>query len=293
MKKQFLAYGVAALAALSAAGCRGSREPAAEGRAGGIVSLTPSITRQLILLGVEDEITGHTSYCPSDGLRNSIEVASAMMVNVERIRIIRPSLVLCTPLVKETHRQKLEKLGLPVRCLESPASFGGICDQFLKLGSLVGKQQEAAAIVDRQKARVASIRAALPAGPPPRIFIEIGANPLWTATATSFLNDYIRLAGGRNIAADLVTGQISREAVLERNPDVIVIVTMGGTGPREKKKWLAYDSLDAAQNGTIFVIDAGRACSPTPVTFVDVLEELVGLIYERKQRTAERRPRDG
>ncbi len=283
MKKQFLAYSVVALAALSIAGCRGSRKPVSESRAGGIVSLTPSITRQLTLLGIEDEIVGHTSYCPSDGLRNSAEVASAMMVNVERIRILRPSLVLCTPLVKETHRQKLEKLGLPVRCLESPASFEELCEQFVELGRLVGKQDAAEMIVDRQRARVEALRAVLPIGSSPKIFIEIGAKPLWTATSSSFMHDYIRLAGGTNVAADLATGQISREAVLNRNPDIIVIVAMGITGPQERKEWLAYDSLDAAKDGAVFVIDSDRACSPTPVTFVDILEELIGLIYDGRR----------
>ena len=265
---------------LAVVSCRGSHDDRTDRRKSGIVSLAPSITKQLLLLGAGGRIAGHTSYCGSENLGHSEIVASQMVVDVEKIAIIRPESVLCTTLTRADVREKLEKLGMHVACFKTPASFEQICDQFIEIARVVDKGKKAVTVVDREKARVAAIRKKIPDGPPRKIMIEIGTRPLFAATPGYFMHDFISLAGGRNIAADSPGGRISRERVLIENPDVIVIVNMGMVGQEEKEKWLSYDSLSAARSGKIHVIDADMACSPTPVTFVDVLEELVTFMYD-------------
>ena len=51
--------------------------------------------------------------------------------------------------------------------------------------------------------------------PKPKVFIQIGARPLFTATKDSFINDLIKLAGGINIASFAKTGLYSRERVIK------------------------------------------------------------------------------
>jgi iron complex transport system substrate-binding protein len=93
------------------------------------------------------------------------------------------------------------------------------------------------------------------------------------------MDDYITFAGGKNSACDLKSGIVTRESVLIKNPDVIVIVTMGIIGSEEKNKWSSYPELRAAKTGKIFIIDSNKACSPTPVSFVDIVEQLISMIY--------------
>ena len=66
----------------------------------------------------------------------------------------------------------------------------------------------------------------------------------------TFMNDFITFAGGENIASDLTRGTITRESVLLRNPDVIVIVTMGILAEEEKDRWASSKQLNAAKNKT-------------------------------------------
>jgi hypothetical protein len=40
--------------------------------------------------------------------------------------------------------------------------------------------------------------------------------------------------------------------------------------------------MKATNNDNIFIIDAEKACSPTPVTFVETLDTLVSLINPQK-----------
>ena len=115
------------------------------------------------------------------------------------------------------------------------------------------------------------------------MLVQIGAKPLWVATKDSFINDFIKLAGGINIGPSGESGLYSREKVLEQNPDVIIVVTMGIVGEEEKKIWQKYKTLNAAKNNRIHIVDSYKVCSPTPVSFVEVLEEIVGLIHAKDE----------
>ena len=112
--------------------------------------------------------------------------------------------------------------------------------------------------------------------------MEIGTNPLWCVIPNTFMDDFISMSGGQNIAHDLSNGAISRESVLIRDPEIIFIVSMGNVGEEETKIWQNYSHLSAVKNDMILVIDADKACSPTPVHFVETLEALVNFIYKPK-----------
>jgi iron complex transport system substrate-binding protein len=112
------------------------------------------------------------------------------------------------------------------------------------------------------------------------VFFELGAKPIFTVIPNTFMDDYISFAGGENIASDLKSGTITRESVLARNPDVIFIVTMGIVGTDEKSTWGKYKDISASKAGKIFIVDSNKACSPNPVIFVDVVEQIITLMYK-------------
>jgi iron complex transport system substrate-binding protein len=110
--------------------------------------------------------------------------------------------------------------------------------------------------------------------------MQIGANPLFTVVPNMFMNDLILFSGTTNIAADLEMGSINRETVLVRNPDIIIVVLMGASGTEEKGQWEIFESLSAVKRNQVFIMGADNACSPTPLSFVDALDEFIGLIYK-------------
>ncbi|MCX5808226.1 MAG: ABC transporter substrate-binding protein, partial [Proteobacteria bacterium] len=93
-----------------------------------------------------------------------------------------------------------------------------------------------------------------------------------------FVNDYIELAGGINIFKEAGSGLISREEVLKRNPDVILIATMGISGEDERKTWHKYKMINAVKHNRIHLVDPDSICSPTPVSFAEYLEEIIRII---------------
>jgi iron complex transport system substrate-binding protein len=89
----------------------------------------------------------------------------------------------------------------------------------------------------------------------------------------------VKLAGGTNIAEDSKIGAYSREEVLRRNADVIIIVTMGIAGEKEREAWRKFRTLNAVKYNRIYSVDSRKVCSPTPATFAETLKEIAGLLH--------------
>ena len=243
-----------------------------------IVSLAPSLTKMIYLLDAKERVSGCTNYCIAKN-DNVPVVGSAVETNIEKILLINPDVIIVTSLTKPETINILKKVGLNVKEYPLPKNFLEICDQFIDLGELIGKKELAIKIVKEQKVRLAELTSEIDPGIYPRIFLQIGANPTFAAVPGSFMNDYIVQLKGFNIAHDVEVGIISTEIVLLRDPEVIIIVTMGQTGSDEKKKWENYPDLAAVKNKKIFLVNPDKSCSPTPVEYIDTLEELINLIY--------------
>lgn len=245
-----------------------------------IISLAPSMTEGLYLLGAEDILVGDTTYCVTPpAARYKEKVGSITNVDLERIVRLKPDLVLATSLTNPSAIRKLRGLGVEVRIFPAPKNFKSLCGQFLELGKVTGKEIKAKAIITAAEEKVSVIKTEAAAFIKPKVFIEIGAKPLHTANRDYFINDFVELAGGVNIAEDSKIGAYSREEVLRQNADVILIVTMGLAGEKEKESWQKFKTLNAVRHGRIHVIDSRKVCSPTPVTFVETLEEVAVILH--------------
>ena len=246
-----------------------------------IISLAPSLTKDIQLLEVQDRLVGITNYCELDGIVEVPIVASAVDVNIERIITQQPDLVIATSLTSTETLEMMKQLGLEVKFFPLPKSFAEINEQFIELGTLLGQTNIAHQIVNNAQKRVDILRKeSLLSGK--KIFMQIGSNPLFCVIPNTFLNDYINFIDGTNIASDLRNGAISRESVIIRDPDIIFIVTMGTIGEEETRLWKSYPHLSAVKTNRIFVIDSEKACSPTPVNFVETMEEIISKIAQNK-----------
>lgn len=244
-----------------------------------IVSLAPSLTKNISYLKSEDLLVGCTSYCRPTKKTNI--VASAVIVNIEKVVTLKPDIVIATTITKSETIETLRKFGIRVEIYPTAHSFNEICSQFLALGKLIGREAQASIVINESRQKLKKLRKYYTDEKKLKMFIQIGANPLYTVLPNTFMDDYITFSGCRNIASDLSVGSITRENVIVKNPDVIFIVTMGIFGDGEKKAWEKLRVLNAAKNKKIFIIDSEKACSPTPVTFVETLGKIINLTYSK------------
>ncbi len=244
-----------------------------------VVSLSPSVTEIIYLIGAEEKLVGCTSFCTAAD-DDIPKVGSAVEVNVEALFALQPDLVLAMQLTKSQDIEAMRKLGLNVEVMESPKNFDEICVQTLHIANLLGAQQKAQQEVGKACKRVAEIKQLAQKIEPQKIFFQLGANPVFTVLENTFMNDFITICNGTNIAAGLTKGTLTREHVLVQNPDVIIIATMGGFGAKEKEVWEKYTRISAVQNNRVFLIDSETSCSPTPSSFVLALEDVYRFVNQ-------------
>lgn len=237
-----------------------------------IISLAPSITESLYHLGAQDRLVGRTSYCVVAENDDIPVVASAVTLNMEMAIAMKPDLVLVLELTSQKDIETLRRFGIEVITFKTPKSYKEIGEQFLQLGNNVGKTVVAKEIIAKSDKRIKEIQAHHKNKPSPKVFFQIGSNPLFTVLPNTYMNDYITILGGTNIANTLSKGIIGREFVVANNPDYIFICTMGVATEQETKLWKSYTSINAVKNQRLFTVHADIACQPTPITFVQTLE---------------------
>lgn len=244
-----------------------------------VVSLAPSITKELIYLGVEDQIVGITSYCTLAKTKPELVVGSAIDINIERILLLKPDIVIATGLTKGENIETLESNGVKVYTVGKLDSYQEICHELLAIGKMVERQQEAARIIQTTNEKIDSLRQTIQTNDSLSLFFQIGAKPLFAVIPNTFMDDLISFAKCKNIAFDMQHGTVSRETVINRNPDVIYVATMGIVGEEEKQIWESYKDLSAVKNKKVLVIDSNMACTPSVIAFYNSLEQMIQEIY--------------
>ena len=203
-----------------------------------IISLSPLITESIYLLGAGDILIANTVYCtrPEDA-KTKEKIGTLLEINIEKIVSLNPDLVLASSLTRPKQLEKLKILGYKVIQFTYAKSFNEICEQFIYLGELIGKKENALNIIKDIKIQIEKIKSITASLPKKNVFIQVGVKPLFTVSKDTFINDFIEFSGGINIASDSKAGVYSREKVIASNPDIIIIVLMGIEGDKEKKIW--------------------------------------------------------
>ncbi len=135
------------------------------------------------------------------------------------------------------------------------SSLDDMYTDLLNLGRIFDVEDRAQALVDGYKADLAAVTAGLDAADPPRVFVyDSGEDAPFTAGRYAMPTALIEAAGGRNIMDDFEKSwaTVTWEEVVERNPEIIVIVNYGTVTAAEKRAFMmsnpAFANLDAVRN---------------------------------------------
>jgi iron complex transport system substrate-binding protein len=128
------------------------------------------------------------------------------------------------------------------------------------LGQIFDVQDRANALIADMQQQVAEIRKDLPADKPRVFLYDSGEDRAMTSGRLGMPQALIDAAGGRNILDDVDASwtRVNWETVVERNPQVIVIVDYSEITAEQKIEFLlknpALQSVDAIQNQRFIVI---------------------------------------
>ena len=236
-----------------------------------IVALTPSDCEILYAIGAGDLLVGRGKYCDYPAEVTEIPaVESGSDTNIEQIIELQPQvLLMSTRSQTDEQIQQLEAAGVHV-VVSDAQDIEGVYTAIHMIGELVGKQDEAASVVESMQKTFDEIKANAGDGSK-TVYFEVSPLQygLWTAGTSTFMDEIANMMGLKNCFAD-VTGwsEISEEQVLERNPDYIVTISMYyGEGPTPEEEILArpgWENVTAVKNGKILNLQNNELSRPAP-----------------------------
>jgi iron complex transport system substrate-binding protein len=258
-----------------------------------IISVAPSCTEILFAIGAGDKVVAVTTYddYPYDfaawiAAGNMTSVGDFTSPNMEVIISLNPDLILASGGVQEDNVKTLRDYGYKVLVLD-PTSIDGILKDIELVGNATGKQAEATALVNDLTSRINAVAETVANASKPKVYYETyyETTSSWTIGALAWQNELIEKAGGTNIFGDQQTDyyQYQAEALIDRNPDVIVLPASGmGTGTQAGidavKARPGWDTMNAVKNDRIYQINPNIIERAGP-RVVDAIEQLAAFFH--------------
>ncbi|MEM6635587.1 MAG: ABC transporter substrate-binding protein [Pseudomonadota bacterium] len=153
---------------------------------------------------------------------------------------------------------------------KAKASIDDMYADILNLGTIFDVKDRASALVEGYRADLAAFTNTLETGEPLRVFVyDSGEDTPFTAGRYAMPTALIEAAGGTNIMDDFEKSwaTVTWEEVVERNPEVVVIVNYGEVTAEQKRDFMisnpAFADLDAVRNDRFVTLEYVEA-TPGP-----------------------------
>jgi len=191
-----------------------------------VISLAPNLTEMIFKLGVGNKIVGNTTFGNYPREAKSIsKVGDLISLNFEKIVELNPDLIFIT--VEGNNKQqykKLKQLGFKV-FVSNPRDYTGIKKIFSDLAKIFHVEKKAKNVIAKWDETINSIRDSVKNKPKKTGMFLISVNPLMAAGPNTFINQYLKICGLKNIVSTTISNYpiVNREDVLQQNPDFIII----------------------------------------------------------------------
>jgi iron complex transport system substrate-binding protein len=248
-----------------------------------IISLAPGITEILFALELDERIVGVTSFCDwPQKARQKTSIGGFTNPSLETMLWLKPDLIIATADGNrpETVRQ-LEKIGMTVY-VTHPSDTEGILKSLLQIGEMTGRRQAARELADALQRRLDAVTLQVQGKKKPRVFFQIGMDPVISVNGETLISDVIHQAGGVNVAARQKARypRYSAEGVMAGAPDVLLFAPMASDREFKKVKtyWQQFPGIPAVKNNRIHPVDTdliGRAS----LRIVDAIEKTARLLH--------------
>nr|WP_314526723.1 cobalamin-binding protein [uncultured Pseudomonas sp.] len=221
-----------------------------------VVSLAPSLTEIVVELNSADLLVGvlDAGERPA-ALQHLASVGGYGQLDMERLLSLKPDLLLLWPgSVGPAQREQLKRLNIPTFVAE-PHDLQQLTAQIETIAQQLGRPERGMALAASLRKRLAELRLRYHREEPLRVFYQVWDRPLYTVGGGQIISDALEVCGARNVFADLQlpAPQVSVEAVLQRNPEVILAGDQA-----QLEAWKAWPQVAAvAQARLLRVADKG------------------------------------
>lgn len=205
-----------------------------------IVSLNPSVTETLYMLGAGDRVVGVSSWChrPAEVLSKP-KVGSYTMVLEDKLAMLNPDLLLTTTGAQRGIVEKLVALGYPTYPIPYPRDLYSILSMISEIGGLIGENDKALNLCEQLLKHVEKLRSlgrefTNKHQSRPTVYVEIDLGGPTIPAYFNHITHALYLAGLKNmfqhISQDYVYGMEVKgylaidiaETLRKLDPDIIV-----------------------------------------------------------------------
>lgn len=250
-----------------------------------VVSLSPAVTEIIFTLGADSILVGRTEFCSYPKEAAKIEnIGGISNLNIEKVLSVKPDLIISGSMVSQKVVQQFEKMGVPLVCVVEKPVFDGLYENISKIGKLIGCSDKADSVNVLLRERVNMLMNQTPAEsdngtaeqhtPTVYYVVGFGSGGNFTAGGDTFINDIISMSGGKNIAAESKGWAFSVEALMQSNPDYILIRAEDSarfcqTAP--------YNNLSAVRHGKVIALQSGMIDLQVPrnIDVIQILRERI------------------
>ena len=231
-----------------------------------VVALSPAATEILFAIGAENQIAAVSEYSDYPEAAKEKPVVGGFdgnTLSMEKILSFKPDLVYLTEGMHNFLIQGLEDNNIPYY-ISNATSVQAVYEEISDIGKLTGHENQAAIVIAEMKRLATGMQAA--DSEKTSVYYEVWNEPYMSIGNTSFINDIIINAGGKNIFDDLSDGYpvVSEETIIARQPEVILIPANSGISTDSVKARAGWENIPAVKNNKVYVIDDNLYSRPGP-----------------------------
>jgi iron complex transport system substrate-binding protein len=231
-----------------------------------IISLAPHATELLFAAGASNQIVGTVSYSDYPEAAKKIPlIGSYNRVDIERIMSKKPDLIVAWTGGNSLEQiEKLRQLGFKV-FISEPRAFRGVAENIRSMGRFMATEKIAEPVAQTFLDELEQLKKDYPKKTPVKVFYQVWNEPLMTISDEHLIGRVIQFCSGNNVFGDLgtISPRVSIEAVIEKNPDVIIA---GMTKDRTTwlKAWNQWSVISAVANNHVYPVNASLIVRQSP-----------------------------
>lgn len=255
-----------------------------------VVALNPSYLGMIDSVGgkIAGRATSKLVKVPPS-MQDAPEIGFVYNINMENLVALKPDLVLAGKNQHEKFVPLLESNNIKVLELDAK-TYKEVQDTVRILGTVYGTQEKAeeeCALLDKE---IKEVTDKLPQEKKKIVIMHATASSVTTEGSRSIAGCVSDILGFENVAAKALDGKsektpYSMEALVEQNPEIIFITSMGKADEIENrlrtdfKNNPAWASLQAVQNGKVFVLPENLFLLNPGLEYPQAVEYMAKQVY--------------
>lgn len=233
-----------------------------------IVSLVPSATELVVALGAEHALVARTDFDRQEALADLPSVGGGLDPNLEAlVGVGAEVVVLAATRDAPALEVRIEELGIRVVSVQIE-TIDDLYASLTSLGHLLARESAADSLIASIRDGLDEVRRRVAGRPPVPVLYVVWSDPPMTTGPGTFVDEIIRVAGGRNVFEDapLQWPTVGFESIVERNPAVVLWPRGDGAGSEVDAlpALPGWRDVEAVRLGRIELVDADTFNRPGP-----------------------------